>query len=134
MYEIKNIEINLEVTSVEDTIRWYERTLNWKGHQDVFDEEGNCTFGSVGSGDRVLNLVRSSQELREPNFSIFISVDDVDEAFRVLKENGYDLGAGPTDTFWGGRVFSIKDINGYRLQFVEMVEDLTLEEIRGRLG
>lgn len=33
---------------------------------------------------------------------------------------------------WGGRTFSMQDLNGFRLIFVQMVESVTLDEIRQR--
>lgn len=35
------------VESVDETMEWYQRMLGWQVGKDAFDEEGNCTFGSV---------------------------------------------------------------------------------------
>lgn len=132
MYSVDKIELNLIVLSIEDTVDWYEEVLGWKGEFDVFDEEDNCTFGSVSKDDEIINLVRSSDEFKNDlvNFTIFIHVDDVDDVFDRVVKNGRDVEIEPKDTFWGGRTFWIYDLNGYRLEFVEFVEDLDIDEIR----
>lgn len=130
MYSVENIEVNLMVPSVEETVDWYGEMLGWKGALDVFDD-GNCTFGSVGKDGNVLNLMRGDGG--GGDFVIFIHVDDVVEVYERVVET-WNVESELQDTFWGGRTFLIKDVNGYKLQFVEMVEELDLEEIRERKG
>jgi len=137
MYSVKGIEITLKVPTIEETVAWYERVLGWTGHYDVFDAEGHCQFGSVMHGDRGLNLSRFSEETRPydntcPNFTVFISVDEVDEVYARVVESGWEPDSMPANTFWGSRVFSMRDLNGFNLMFVQMVEPVTLEEIRRR--
>ena len=50
MSDVHRIEVILSVPSIEETVQWYERALGWRGHDDVFDAEGHCEFGSVGYG------------------------------------------------------------------------------------
>jgi len=49
MTSTDHVLLTLNVPSIEDTVAWYERVLGWRGHSDVFDERGHCTFGSVVS-------------------------------------------------------------------------------------
>ena len=134
MYKLNKIELNLIVPSIEDTVEWYEEVLGWEGELDVFDKDENCSFGSVKRDEFGFNLIRAvkKKKKRDPNFTILIHVDDVDEVYRTIEESDWEAENKPEDTFWGGRIFSIKDLNGYRLQFVEMIEDIDLEEIRER--
>ena len=126
MYSVEDIELNMMVPSIEETVGWYDEVLGWEGALDVFDDDGNCTFGSVGKDGSVLNLVKG--DVVGCDLVIFIHVDDVDEVYERVP----DVESYLEDTFWGGRTFMIKDLNGYKLQFVEMVEELGLEEIRER--
>jgi uncharacterized glyoxalase superfamily protein PhnB len=136
-YRVERIEQILNVPSVEEAAAWYERVLGWKGHYDVFDMDGRCTFGSVSHTGGAINLSRSV----DPNlqredwaypFTLFIAVDDVDAVHGMAVQNGEKVLSSPADQFWGGRTFSMRDLNGFGLTFYQMVESPPLEEIRRR--
>jgi uncharacterized glyoxalase superfamily protein PhnB len=148
MYTLDTVELILTVPSIEETAEWYERVLGWSGHFDTFDAAGNCLFGSVMCGDpeRILkrqepfkgfDLSRFSGEAHsysneDTNFSAFLAVDDVDEVFARAVKGGAAFENEPEDQLWGGRTFSMRDLNGFRLTFFQLVEDVSLEEIRRR--
>jgi len=139
MYSVDKIEIILTVPSIEETAAWYERALGWTGHYDTFDPEGHCAFGSVmrGEGDfRGFNLSRVSGETAyskdQANFTAFIAVDDVDAVYAKVLESGVTLDSTPEDQLWGGRTFSMRDLNGFRLTFYQLMEKVTVEEVRRR--
>ena len=111
--------------------------LGWKGHYDVFDEEGHCQFGSVMQGDVGLNLYRHSERVVPysnacPDFMVFIVVDDVDQVYNGVLENGWTPDSTPKNEIWGGRTFTMRDFNGFRLMFVQIVESVPVEEVRRR--
>ena len=148
MYTLQKIDVVLTVPSIEETAAWYERVLGWVGHYDVFDAEGRCLFGSVMCGDlesvmqgketfRGFNLSRLSEDAAShdqgcANFCAMIFVDDVEAVYARAVENKAAVDTAPEDQLWGGRTFSMQDLNGFRLMFVQMVESPTLEEIRRR--
>jgi len=147
-YPVRKVESTLTVPSIEETAAWYERVLGWVGHYDVFDAEGHCLFGSVMCGDlesvmqgketfRGFNLSRFSEGAASysqgcANFSALIFVDDVEAVYARAVDNEAAVDCAPEDQLWGGRTFSMQDLNGFRLTFVQMVESVTLEEIRQR--
>ena len=45
---------------------------------------------------------------------------------------GGEPDSAPEDQLWGGRTFSLRDLNGFNLTFVQQVESVPLEEIRRR--
>jgi hypothetical protein len=60
----------------------------------------------------------------------YISLDKsrtADEYFRELKANGVTVVNEPTTEFWGDRIFSVRDPDGYVLTFSEHVSDVTPE-------
>lgn len=140
MYSIEKIEVILAVPSIEKTAAWYERVLGWTYHYDVFDTEGRCTFGSVTRGEeefRGFNLSRVSGEMESynngaANLTLFIKVDDVDAVYAQVMEGGEMPDSEPEDQIWGGRVFSMRDLNGFRLTFYQLTEEVTVEEVRRR--
>ena len=150
MYAVNKIEINLTVPSIEETIAWYERVLGWSGHCDVYDAEGRCGFGSVIRGEMVedpsgaepmpgFNLARydgdpAAYRREHPHWTAFIKVDDVDAVYarvdavyaRVaavyarVAESGESVDGPPRDQPWGGRLFTMHDLNGFHLTFYQL--------------
>ncbi len=138
MYSVNKIEINLTVPSIEETIAWYERVLGWEGHCDMLDAEGRCGFGSVIYGEmlsdpegndppmRGFNLVRYNGDQINYNrehsdFTAFIKVDDVDVAYQRVRSSGVENDGPPRDQPWGGRLFSLVDLNGFHLTLYHIV-------------
>jgi uncharacterized glyoxalase superfamily protein PhnB len=139
VYKIEKMVIALSVPSIEDTIDWYQKVLGWKGHQDVWDEGGNCLFGSVGhSFDPFMgfNLSRlPGDHQAAPDHPtpcrFWIYVNDVDAVYQRVIQRGVQPEP-PEDRFWGERTFQMVDLNGYELIFAQGVEDLGIDEIRAR--
>ena len=145
MYAVNKIEINLTVPSLEETIEWYARVLGWSGGIDTYDALGRGTFGDVVCGERIedpsgkepsmgFNLERYSGDpeaypREHPAFSAFIKVDDVDAVYARVQASGTPTDGSPQDQLWGGRLFSIFDLNGFHLIFYQMVEQLSIEEV-----
>lgn len=140
MYSVDKVEVILTVPSIEETAAWYERVLGWTGHYDVFDTEGHCQFGSVMRGEKGFkgfNLSRASEEIAsysndDANFTALIAVDDVDAVYAKVVESGVTPDSAPENQLWGGRTFSMRDLNGFRLTFFQQVETVTVEEVRRR--
>ena len=134
----KFVEVVLTVPSIEDTAAWYERILGWKAACDTFDEDGKCSFGSVsGAKDCYFNLARYTPRETpyakdHPNVTFYINVDDVDATYRRVTANGWKVDHPPETQFWGGRTFTIRDLNGFYILFLQMIEHPSLEEIRRR--
>jgi len=132
VHSVRAVEVNLYVPSIEETVAWYERVLGWAGHCDVFDHDGKCQFGGVALGETVINLTRWARETaaydnRTPNFALFVYVDNVDEVHKDEVHNrvtraGERPETTPESNFWGGRVFSLRDLNGFRLLFAQTAE------------
>jgi catechol 2,3-dioxygenase-like lactoylglutathione lyase family enzyme len=136
---VEAVEIILTVPSIEHTVAWYERVLGWTGHYDTFDAEGRCVFGSVvgGEGPKGFNLSRApkgsaSYGNDEANFTAFIKVDDVNAVHARVMGSGVVPDGDPEDQLWGGRSFSMREVNGFALTFWQEVEEVSLEEIRRR--
>lgn len=148
MYSVERIDVILTVPSIEETAAWYERVLGWTGHHDTFDAQGRCEFGSVMLGD-VEAVIRGEEPFRGFNlsrfqgdralynaenahFTAFISVDDVEAVYARAVQGGVAPGSAPENQPWGGRSFSMRDLNGFTLTFYQVVEQVPLEEVRRR--
>jgi predicted enzyme related to lactoylglutathione lyase len=138
VYAIDKVEINLTVPSIEETIAWYERVLGWSGHCDIRDAEGRCGFGCVICGQMLsdpdgndppmkgFNLARfggdpAAYRREHPDWTAFIKVDDVSAVYGRVVASGTATDGPPQDQPWGGRTFSLFDLNGFHLTFYQLV-------------
>jgi predicted enzyme related to lactoylglutathione lyase len=131
MYHVQRIEVVLTVPSIEETAVWYEQVLGWTAHYDAFDDQGNCLFGSVSVSLEPFvgfNLARLPAGGGPglpvgPRSSAWVFVDDVDALYGRVVENGGLPDAPPEEQFWGSRTFKMKDVNGFEITFVHMLEE-----------
>lgn len=147
MYKIEKIEVTMIVPSIEETTRWYERVLGWSSNLDAFDDAGHALFGSVMLGDiaavargeepfRGFNLVHSPDAVKRrrrgvvSEIVVWIFVDDVDAVYRRVVQNGVKPETEPENQPWGARVFSMRDLNGFALAFLQRLDAVTLERLR----
>jgi uncharacterized glyoxalase superfamily protein PhnB len=147
VYAVEKVEVILTVPSIEETAAWYERVLGWSAHYDTFDAQGRCSFGSVMLGDMEavvgegapftgMNLSRFDGDpdaYGEPaHFTALIRVDDVDSVYARVVESGVTPSSAPANQPWGGRTFWMRDVNGFVLNFFQLVEHVSIEEVRRR--
>ena len=137
MYSVDKVEVILSVPSIEETQAWYERVLGWQGYCDIHDAEGRCEFGCVMRGE--LDSVADGRPLTGFNLgrytgdapysrdsgrcTLFVKVDDVDEVYARAIESGVALDAPLEAQPWGGRTFSLYDLNGFHLTLYQLDEE-----------
>ena len=66
-------------------------------------------------------------------FDLYVMVPDIDTFFAQAKKAGAEVTSEPEDMFWGHRMASFKDIDGYRWGFASPIEGFDpqiLEEAR----
>jgi len=81
-------------------VDFYENILGLK----KTGEWGNYAIFDVGGVELAIGL--------NEKFQIFLLVDDVDQAYKTLKEKGVKFAAEPKDQFWGGRTAEFSDADG----------------------
>jgi uncharacterized glyoxalase superfamily protein PhnB len=132
------IVLTLNVPSIEETAAWYERVLGWIGHFDTFNSAGQCLFGSIIlRDDPLLAMNLSLSEARDPaeictHCSAWIYVDNVEEIYQRVLEQGWPVETPLEDQFWGERTFRLRDLYGNHLILARQIQEIDLEEIRRR--
>jgi predicted enzyme related to lactoylglutathione lyase len=142
MYTVDKVEVILTVPSIEETQDWYEHVLGWSGYCDIQDAQGRCGFGCVMRGE--LESVADGRPLTGFNLgrfqgdaasygtggahtTLFVKVDDVEEAYARVVKSGVEIDAPLEEQPWGGRTFSIFDLNGFHLTLYHMKDETTVE-------
>lgn len=102
------------VPDMRATVRWYQSmgfTLD-----DAYEDEGELLFArlSLGAGELTLSPGPAPGP-REVRF--WLLTDRVEELYRAMLARGAEFDEELYDPFYGGRQFSIRDLNGLALVF-----------------
>jgi catechol 2,3-dioxygenase-like lactoylglutathione lyase family enzyme len=138
MYSVDKVEVILTVSSIKETQAWYDLVLGWNGYCDYHDAEGHCGFGCVIRGD--LDSVADGRPMTGFNLSrfggdpasyakdvghctLFIKVDEVEVVYARVVESGVEIADPLKAQPWGGRTFSLYDLNGFHLTLYQLDEE-----------
>lgn len=61
--------------------------------------------------------------------SFYVYYDDVDAAYKQAVAAGMESQMEPTDMFWGDRMASVKDKNGYKWALAKFVKEMSEDEM-----
>ena len=109
-------DITLTVKDLKKAINFYQNILGLQKKYEFNDYAGfDC--GGVELG------LKTWGELEKPRKGepvINFLVDNVNEAHKILQNNGVKIIEGPKETLWGGRILLIADPDGNLLQLTEI--------------
>lgn len=103
--------------------------------------DGKIIHAEMQVGDSVLMLADENREQGIPSSeshgggstSVFFYVPDVDTVFARAVAAGAVPDSEPTDMFWGDRLASLRDPFGHEWSIATHIEDITPEEMQGRM-
>jgi uncharacterized glyoxalase superfamily protein PhnB len=72
---------------------------------------------------------KSAETLGDSPISLYLYVENVDQAFRRALEAGAKSLMAVEDMFWGDRTGTVQDLFGYRWTLATHIKDLTPEEM-----
>jgi predicted enzyme related to lactoylglutathione lyase len=112
----------LEVNSIEESLEFYHGLLGFEIQKHTPDSEP--PMATLQAGALKISLAQHLETMlkRGRGVNFFLGVDDVDEYYRQLKEQGADVWP-PADEGWGGRFITLQDPDKYRLFFVTWEEN-----------
>ena len=109
---------------IASTLDWYT-SIGFK-ELGRFEDDGVVNWGMLSFGKAELMLGMLGKPGEKPA-SLWFYMDDVDELYRLFKARqleaaqagraGIEFVEDIYDPFYGGRQFSIRDLNGYMLVF-----------------
>jgi uncharacterized glyoxalase superfamily protein PhnB len=123
----------ISVPDVAATLDWYA-SIGFKELRR-YEDDGLVNFGMVSFGKAEL-MLRSGAEPGSHDVSLWLYTDKVDDIYQLLKsrqleaaraapaddaggQEGIEFVEDLYDPFYGGRQFSIRDLNGYTLIFLQ---------------
>jgi len=110
---IEKIEnITFPVKDLKKAISFYEKVLGLKKR----DEWSN--YATFNIGDMMLGLDPDPKG----EIDIFMTVANVDQEYKMLREKGVQFVTEPKDQYWGGRTATFKDPDGNKFILVSFKE------------
>lgn len=137
-----NIAPSIRVKDMQKSLDFYTKTLGFQATDKLTRRDGKIAHASVGFDSPALMLspieyVRT--QLTKDNLAknqVGIGVEfhigmngsrKLDEFFNEVKAKGITVINEAKTEFWGDRIFTVKDPDGYALTFSEHVNDVTAE-------
>jgi len=118
---MKKLSPNLFVTSVKESIAFYEK-LGFKAEQVIPDAE-NPFWASIASGAVEIMLQEKNNGTQEfavlagkelgATLTLFMETENLEENYKVVKENNYKIVNDMHETFYGTHEFAVQDPDGY---------------------
>jgi len=106
---IEKIEnITFPVKDLRKALNFYENVLGLKKR----DEWSN--YATFNIGDMMFGLDPESKG----EIDVFMTVANVDQEYKTLKEKGVEFVTEPKDQYWGGRTAKFKDPDGNKFILV----------------
>lgn len=113
--------ITVPTSAIDKSIDFYTRVLGFTEKNRVTPREGiEIAFISDQKGS-VIELIQrpGDVDLSACPVSLGFEVDDINAVRDLLTENGVDILMGPTEVGGGTVLMQAKDLNGFRLGFVQ---------------
>jgi len=133
---------SLRVKNIQKSLDFYTNDLGFRTSNKVVRNDGKIAHVSVGFDSPLLMLspveyvrtqtTKDDLANNKPGIGVefYIGMNGtrkLDEFFTQLKVRGITIVNEPKTEFWGDRIFTVRDPDGYALTFSEHVNDVTPE-------
>lgn len=120
----------LNVKDVDASVAFYQDKLDFH-HDMTMKPDGTSIFAVVAWGREVVFGLNLAPTIGAAGveFMLYLPGDrDIDQFYASVKARGVTITEELKDTYWGDRVFSVKDPDGYLLTVAKTIKQMTLEE------
>lgn len=122
----------LAVRNVAESIAFYERVFGFKVMGEPMEQNGRVVHAELALGEAKIMLGWEEGDCgfknRSPRTSgvvppmlLYVYVPGVDGFFKHAKSSGADVLKEPADQFWGDRMCTLRDQDGYEWNFATNV-------------
>lgn len=135
---MKALTPSLVVSNMRESIRFYEEALRFECTYSMAGPDGELVHASVKNGNVELMMGPAGFQGEiiggdvGKGVALYLTVgdgDDVDALFERAKGAGARVLQEPHDEFWGDRIWSVADPDGYELVVAKHVRDVSEEEM-----
>jgi len=124
----------LAVKDLDASVKFYTDKLGFKLDFSLAGPDGKPMTAAVSMAGNNGFLLNADSTLPQRGqgvvFMIYLAEDkDLDAYYAVLQAKGVHIVQPIKEEYWGDRVFSITDPNGFYLTFAKTVQQVSLDEI-----
>lgn len=125
----------LAVKDVDASVEFYTQKLGFDHDFSMQGPDGKNTFAFVNMGQRKINIGLSLDpplEYRGRGVVLMLYVPDetdLDQYYADVQKRGVAIAEPIKDEYWGDRVFTVHDPDGFVLSFCKTVKQVPAEEI-----
>jgi PhnB protein len=126
----------LMVKSVDESIKFYNEKFGFKTDMVLAGPDGVNSFAgiSLGTSTFMLGLASESDDTAHAGtgvvFMVYLPDDgDIDAVYADVQAKGLAIVEGLKTEYWGDRVFSVKDPDGYYLTIAKTVHQADMNQV-----
>lgn len=129
----------LMVSDMQASIDFYQQVLGFELMFTLPDPHGSIVHASLQNGDSMIMLSPCTDRLKttEGPFGKGVTLyfplgedDDVDALFTRAEAAGATVLQTPVDEFWGDRIWSVADPDGYQLTIAKQIREVSMDEMQ----
>lgn len=129
----------LTVRSVDASFDFYVNKLGFKQEMAMAGPDGRNFFGFVSLGKAMIGLDAMTPTAARggagADFMVYVSDDtDLDHLYQEVQARGTAIEAPIETKYWGDRVFTVLDPDGYRITLSKTVKQVPMAEIETITG
>lgn len=121
----------LEVKDVDASVEFYKK-LGFRHDGNMPGPDGKNDMGFLGFGDAVLFVSRGKADSvgKGVQFMVYVGDDqDIDTHYTTVKASGVSITEEIETKYWGDRIFTVTDPDGYTISLTKTVKQMSMEEI-----
>lgn len=125
----------LAVKDVDAAVAFYTQKLGFSHDFSMPGPDGKNTFAFVNLGQKKINIGLSLDPPLEHRgrgvvFMLYVPDEiDLDQYYADLQKQDVNITEPIKDEYWGDRVFTIRDPDGFVLSFCKTVKQMSVEEV-----
>lgn len=122
----------LDVRDVDASLAFYRDKLGFDIQMSLPGPDGRSAFAIIEKGAAQIGLGLQGHENAGRGVTLMVYVPDdvdLDQYYEDVKKNGVTLDGEIKTEYWGDRVFSLKDPDGYALSLCKTVEETDMEKV-----
>jgi uncharacterized glyoxalase superfamily protein PhnB len=124
----------LAVKDYDASVKFYTEKLGFTLDVNMQGPDGSNVFGFVGMGKTLqIGLTRDAKAYERGQGVVLMLYPenfDIDTYYADIKTKSVEITEELKTEYWGDRVFSLKDPDGYYLTFCKTVQNVPTEQIQ----
>lgn len=124
----------LAVKDIDASVKFYTEQLGFEHRSSIPGPDGATMFGFVNKDGNDIGFACDPDLQARGNgvvFMIYMADDtDIDAYYEDVKKRGTQIESEIKTEYWGDRLFSVKDPDGYQLSLCKNVKVMTFEDIQ----